>query len=93
MTNAFTATPARFPVTYRVVKVAKRLWIEELETGNLVYTPPEWVRARLQSREPMHELARAMTERLRYDINPIIEFETRYNPRLAGGHRRHGRTG
>jgi hypothetical protein len=67
--------------TFESVKVHKRLWLREVETGNLVYTPPEWVRSRLQGREPMRELAAAMTERGRYDINLIIEFETRYNPR------------
>jgi hypothetical protein len=81
------SSPSNHPVTFEVAKVNKRPYLRELETGKLVYTPPDWVRSRLNSREPMADLARAMTERLRYDVNLIIEFETRFNPRLRRPHR------
>lgn len=80
--------PSNHPVTYECVKVHKRLWLREVETGKLVYTPPEWVRVRLPSRKPMEDLARQMTSGwgeclgLRYDIRLITAFETKYNPRM-----------
>lgn len=73
--------PARHPVTFEVTKHAKRLWLREVETGSLVYTPPEFIRHRMQSREPMRDLAKAMTDKLRYCISAICVFEARFNPR------------
>lgn len=67
--------------TYRVVKVNKRLWIEEVETDTLVYTPPDFMRHRLQSRQPMHDLAARFNETGARDIGAIVEFQTRYGPR------------
>jgi hypothetical protein len=74
-------SPSRHPVTYEVVKRDKRLWLREVETGRLVYTPPNFMRHRLQSREPMIELAKAMTQELRYDIDVITQFETWHTPK------------
>ena len=72
--------PSDHPVTYEAVKRHKRLWLMEVETGNLVYTPPSWVK--LPNRSPMHALAWGMTDRLKYDIDLIMAFETTFNPRL-----------
>jgi hypothetical protein len=73
----------RHPVTYEIVKRDKRVWLREVETGRLVYTPPNFVRHRLRSREPMIELAKAMTAKLRYDIGAIVDFETRIRDPLV----------
>jgi hypothetical protein len=67
--------------TFRTVKANKRLWIECVETGERVYTPPDFMRHRLQSREPMHELARDFTAAGRYDISAVANFEAWYGPR------------
>lgn len=72
--------PWRLCNTFRVVKANKRLWIEAVETGERVYTPPEFMRHRLQSREPMHDLARRFTATGRYDIGAVVDFEVRYGP-------------
>lgn len=75
------SVPSNFPVRFIVEKVNGRLFIKEFETGKLVYSPPEWVRSRLQGREPMRQLAEAMTWKSKYDINLIIDFETEYGPK------------
>lgn len=73
--------PMRLVNTFRVVKADKRLWIECVETEKRVYTPPDFIRHRLQSREPMRDLAWAFMTVGRRDIGAIVEFETRYGPR------------
>ena len=67
--------------TFRAVKANKRLWIECVETGEWIYSPPDFIRHRLQSREPMHNLAEAFTASGRRDIGAIVEFEMRYGRR------------
>lgn len=74
--------PMRRVNTYRVVKLHKRLWIEEVETGELVYTPPDFMRHRLQSREPMRALAQTFTAIGCRDIGAIVEFQASYGPRI-----------
>lgn len=61
---------------FEVVKSHKRLWIREVETGELVYTPPNHVN--LPGRDPLIQLASSMTK---YDINLIAEFEDSYSKR------------
>ena len=65
--------------TFHVVKANKRLWIEVVETGERVYTPPDFIRHRLQSREPMRALADRFTV-FGYDIGAVVDFEVRYGP-------------
>jgi hypothetical protein len=69
--------------TFECVKHNKRLWIKHVESGELVYTPPDFIRSRIQDRDQMRVLARDLSEIGRYDINTITEFETRHNPRLS----------
>ena len=57
------------------VKSNKRLWIREITAGEFVYTPPDFLRHRLNGREPMVELARIATERGELHIFDIMEFE------------------
>lgn len=64
--------------TFQVVKANKRLWIECVETGERVYTPPDFIRHRLQSREPMRFLANKLNEIGRYDIGAVVAFESRF---------------
>jgi hypothetical protein len=68
--------------SYECVKHQKRMWLREAETGELVYTPPDFMRHKLQSRESMRELASRLSEIGRYDINTIIDFESRYSRRV-----------
>jgi hypothetical protein len=58
---------------YHCVKRNKRLWIDSDEAEG-IYTPPNFMR--LQSREPMHELARQLTVAGGYSIQAIVDFET-----------------
>lgn len=67
---------------FRTVKANKRLWIECVETGERVYTPPDFIRHRLQSREPMRFLANKFNEMGRYDINEVMKFEAWYGPTI-----------
>lgn len=76
--------PSEHPVTYEAIKLNGRLYVREVETGKLVYSPPDFVRSRLPGREPMRELAEAMTKGLRYDINLVIDFEVKYGPKKRG---------
>jgi hypothetical protein len=70
--------PWRLVNTFQVIKANKRLWIECVETGERVYTPPDFMRHRMQSREPMRVLAYRFTATGRYDIGSVVEFEARF---------------
>lgn len=54
----------------RVVKRNKRLWIDN-DAGEAVYTPPDFIR--LQSRQPMHDLAASLANRPYIDA--VMDFE------------------
>jgi hypothetical protein len=62
--------------TCKVHKRYKRLHIEVFETGESIYTPPDFVR--VGSRQPLIELAQKFTQLQRRDIGLIMEFETRW---------------
>jgi hypothetical protein len=64
---------------FELVKQHKRLWIREVETGKCVYTPPDFMRHRLQSRAPMQVLAGKFNDSLRFDIQAIIDFEAAFS--------------
>lgn len=59
--------------TYRVVKRHKRLWIERLETGELIYTPPNFLR--LVNRDGLVALAEHLSNGGDY-IKAVIAFES-----------------
>jgi len=67
---------SEFPTCYitaRVIKRNKRLMIQCLENGEILYCPPDFIRDKLKSREPLIELAEKM---LTTDtIKLIMEFE------------------
>lgn len=56
-----------------VVKRNKRLFIET-ENGEVVYTPPDFIRSKIHSREQLHKLIQRM-ETVGY-IDAVMEFET-----------------
>ena len=68
-------------MTFEVIKANKRLWIRQVETGELVYTPPDFIRHRLQSRLPMEQLAESFNKVGERAISAIAELEARYSPR------------
>ena len=59
---------------YECVKVNKRLWIKNLETGVLEYTPPDFIR--LHGRELMIKLAEVVSESGKLEFEDIMKFET-----------------
>jgi hypothetical protein len=65
------ATP--FVRTHVVRKRHKRLWIDILESGKAIYTPPSFIR--LVNRQPMIDLAARLTAGADY-IDSVMEFET-----------------
>ena len=71
---------------FECAKVDKRLWIRHVETGELRYTPPDFIR--LHDRNLMHELAAWATRRGELIIDDIIVFETKA-PRKPGLRKRH----
>jgi hypothetical protein len=70
----------RFWGTAEVVKRHKRLQVVVVETGEVLYVPPNFVM--LPSREPLVALARHFTAVGHRDIDAIARFEGRY-PRKA----------
>jgi GNAT superfamily N-acetyltransferase len=76
---ALPGQPSGGVMDYECVKQNKRLWIRCIETGELVYTPPNFIK--LQSRDPMDELASKFTEIGSRDIGAIVVFQTKYGPR------------
>ena len=66
-------------------KVNKRLWIQNVVTGELIYTPPDFIK--LHSRDSMEELALRASMRGRLDIMELMVFEAR-SPRGYGYRKR-----
>lgn len=66
-------------------KVNRRLWIHDVVSGELLYTPPDFIK--LHNRESMADLALRASMRRRLDIMEIMVFEGRavrygiYSPR------------
>lgn len=66
-------------VTAEVKKINKRLWVQLVETGELVYTPPDFIYKRMNSRADLQRLA----DRIGYYdeiIDEIIIWETEMSP-------------
>jgi hypothetical protein len=62
--------------TFEVIKKNGRLWIECVETGELVYTMPNFVS--INRREDLRSLAELMTIAGHRDIELIMWFETKF---------------
>ncbi|EPX78113.1 histone deacetylase family protein [Salipiger mucosus] len=54
-------------------KAFQRQWIQDQDNGALLYTPPDFVK--LNSREPLEEIAAAASERGVLDIRDIVRLE------------------
>lgn len=66
----------KFWGTATVVKRNKRLFIETMETGAFLYTPPDFLRSHIKSREHLQRLADIFTEKQERCIESIIRFES-----------------
>ncbi|WP_209427956.1 hypothetical protein [Pararhodobacter sp. SW119] len=66
---------------FQCVKFHKHLYIQDLETGALVYAHPDFIRC--TDRALIQDLARRATARGTLDISDIIRFET-LAPRARG---------
>lgn len=79
----FAPLPKGRPITQLFIcnKVNKRLWIQDVVTGELLYTPPDFIK--LHSRDSMEDLALRASMRRRLDIMEIMVFEAR-SPRGYG---------
>lgn len=75
--------PRGRPITQLFIcnKVNKRLWIQDVVSGELLYTPPDFIK--LHNRDSMEELALRASMRRRLDIMEIMVFEAR-SPRGHG---------
>lgn len=60
---------------YRVSKRNKRLFIDDAESGEAIYSPPDFLRHRMKSREGMQRLAEELSAGACY-IDAVIKFET-----------------
>jgi hypothetical protein len=83
----FAPLPKGKPITQRFIcnKVNKRLWVQDVVTGQLLYTPPDFIR--LQSRDLIEELATRASMRNKLDIMDIMVFEG-LAPRAPGYRKR-----
>lgn len=66
----------KFWGTAEVIKRNKRLHIHILETDAVLYTPPDFLREHMHSREPLQKLADIFTRKQERSIQDIMEFET-----------------
>ncbi len=83
----FAPLPKGKPITQRFIcnKVNKRLWIQDVVTGELLWTPPDFIR--LPNRDLMEELAARASLRGKLDIIDIIVFSG-LAPRAPGYRKR-----
>jgi len=65
-----------------VVKRHQRLFIIDNQ-GNSVYTPPNFIRHRIGGRGPLKELCDAFNRAGCFDIVAVMEFETKFNPKVG----------
>ena len=66
--------------SHDVVKVNKRLFVRRVDTGELVYTPPDFLRHRIHNRQVIQVLADRMTRDWPATIRGIIDFESDLRP-------------
>jgi hypothetical protein len=60
---------------FYVSKLHKRLWIIDEDNQDKIYTPPEFIRHRITSREQLQKLCDVFNENNRRDIDAILIFE------------------
>lgn len=65
----------------KVIKLYKRLHIVVVDTGAIVYTPPDFVK--LPSRAPLQALALAFSDSQHRDIDLIANFEHIWGRRVT----------
>lgn len=63
---------------YSVVKIDKRLFIVS-EGGERVYTPPDFIRHKLNGRHGIQSLADRLNASGKYDIGAVAAFESAPN--------------
>ena len=66
--------------THWVIKRNQRLYIQCVETGAIVYTPPDFLRPKIRNRDMMLALARRLDREWFNPIQAIVEFETNTRP-------------
>lgn len=65
---------------FGIRKLNRRLRIVVVETGESVYTPPDFVRSAMRSRNDLSDLMAAANTKGHLDIRDITEFETAMRP-------------
>lgn len=63
-----------------VIKRNKRLMIQCIETGEVVYTPPDFLRPFIHNRDKLNVLAARLNREWIVPIPSIIDFETSLRP-------------
>lgn len=66
-------------MTYRLIKRSGRLIIES-ESGELFYSPPDFLRPFIHGRKDMNELVEALNATTEPPIRLIVAFETAMRP-------------
>ena len=67
---------------FAIQKINKRLHI--VNGGRPVYSPPDFVRGRVRSRDDLQLVADAFNARGAYDVVAVMEFETKLRPGRPG---------
>ena len=74
------STPEPNVRTHVVEKRNKRLIIRCVETGEVVYTPPDFLRQQIRNRDGLRVLADRLTTEWVNPIRAIMDFETSLRP-------------
>jgi len=72
--------------THVVVKENKRLFIKRFETGEVVYTPPDFIRPHIRSRAQLKALADRLTAGGDY-ITEVVAFQASLYPPKSKQHK------
>ena len=65
--------------THRVVKRNKKLVVICFETGDVVYTPPDFLRKKMVNRDRLEHLADRLNIEWLNPIEAIMEFESSFD--------------
>jgi len=63
---------------FAIQKINKRIHI--VNGGRPVYSPPDFIRGRVRSRDDLQLVADAFNARGDYDVGAVMEFETKLRP-------------
>jgi hypothetical protein len=66
-----------------VVKYNKRLWIKDIDSGRLIYTPPDFLRHLIKNRSDLEELCRDGSNDADNLIEHIMKFESKVQNNVA----------